>query len=268
MSSAEVPAQARRRFLNSFRSGRPLQMLAAGVIVLAILIALALLYGDLPEVLHGGSRLLRDFYRHHAFLPGFALLYLEESGVPLPAPGDVFVMYVGIKVPHHLIPWIAAWLGLIVAVVLGATNLFLISRKFGRRLVESDFAEYVHLSHKRLERAERWFERYGVLAIIFGRHIPGFRIPITVASGIFRISYRVFAASVAVSTAIWAGVVLIIGVNYGPRLSELLRVHGFLYFVWGGIVLALVLTIFTRQRLRKRGRSIRKPDRPVESPRS
>ncbi len=252
MSSAEVPAPARRRFLNSFRSGRPLQMLAAGVIVLAILIVLALLYGDLPEVVHGGGRILRDFYRHHAFLPGFALLYLEESGVPLPAPGDVFVMYVGIKVPHHLIAWIAAWLGLIVAVVLGATNLFLISRKFGRRLVESDFAEYVHLSHKRLERAERWFERYGVLAIIFGRHIPGFRIPITVASGIFRISYRVFAASVAVSTAIWAGVVLIIGVNYGPRLSELLRVHGFLYFIWGGIVLALVSTIFTRQRLRKR----------------
>jgi membrane protein DedA with SNARE-associated domain len=160
-------------------------------------------------------------------------------------------MYVGIKVPHHLAAWIAAWLGLVLAVVLGATNLFLISRKFGRRLVESEFAEYVHLSHKRLERAERWFERYGVLAIIFGRHIPGFRIPITVASGIFRIRYRVFAASVAVSTAIWAGVVLIIGINFGPRLSELLRVHSFLYFVWGAIVLALFLTIFIRQRLRK-----------------
>jgi membrane protein DedA with SNARE-associated domain len=226
-------------------------MLAAGLIALAVLIVLALLYGDLPEVLHGGGRILREFYRHHAFLPGFALLYLEESGVPLPAPGDVFVMYVGIKVPHHLAAWIAAWLGLVFAVVLGATNLFLISRKFGRRLVESDFAEYVHLSHKRLERAERWFERYGVLAIIFGRHIPGFRIPITVASGIFRIRYRVFAASVAVSTAIWAGVVLIIGINFGPRLSELLRVHSFLYFVWGAIVLALFLTIFIRQRLRK-----------------
>src|SRR5712692_1588523 len=45
---------------------------------------------------------------------------------------------------------------------------------------------------RRLERAERWFERYGVLAIIFSRHIPGFRVPITVAAGVFKIRYQVF----------------------------------------------------------------------------
>jgi membrane protein DedA with SNARE-associated domain len=243
-------------------------MLAFGLIVLAGLIILAVLYGDLPEVLHVGGRMLRDFYRRNSFIPGFALLYFEESGVPLPAPGDVFVMYVGVHVPHHLAAWIAAWLGLILAVVLGATNLFLISRKFGRRLVESDLAEYVHLSHSRLKRAEGWFDRWGVLAIIFGRHIPGFRIPITVMAGIFRVRYPVFAASVAVSTAIWAGIVLIVGINYGPRLADLLRVHSYLYFTWGAIVLALVLTIFIRQRLRKRRPPIKKPDRPLESPSS
>lgn len=243
-------------------------MAAAVLVVLAILLLLAIVYGDLPELLHLSGRALRSFYRRNTFLPGFALLYLEESGIPLPAPGDVFVMYVGVHVPHHLAAWIAAWLGLIVAVVLGATNLFLISRKYGRRLVESQFAEYVHLSHERLEKAERWFDRYGVLAIIFGRHIPGFRIPITVAAGIFRIRYPVFAASVAVSTAIWAGIVLIIGINYGPRLADLLRVHSFLYFVWGAIVLALVGSIFVRQRLRARRAGTRKADGPLESPSS
>jgi membrane protein DedA with SNARE-associated domain len=211
---------------------------------------------------------MRNFYNRNTFLPGFALLYLEESGIPLPAPGDVFVMYVGIHVPHHLAAWIAAWLGLIVAVVLGATNLFLVSRKYGRRLVESQFAEYVHLSHSRLARAERWFNRYGVLAIIFGRHIPGFRIPITVAAGIFQIRYPIFAASVAVSTAIWAGIVLIIGINYGPRLADLLRVHSFLYFVWGAIVLALVVSIFIRQQLRARRGGVERAEGPVESPSS
>lgn len=268
MSTADATDSPRRRLLNSLRSGRALRVAAAVLVVLAILLVLALVYGDLPELLHLSGRALRNFYRRNTFLPGFALLYLEESGIPLPAPGDVFVMYVGVHVPHHLAAWIAAWLGLIVAVVLGATNLFLISRKYGRRLVESQFAEYVHLSHKRLEKAERWFDRYGVLAIIFGRHIPGFRIPITVAAGIFRIRYPVFAASVAVSTAIWAGIVLIIGINYGPRLADLLRVHSFLYFVWGAIVLALVGSIFVRQRLRASRAGTRKADGPLESPSS
>src|SRR5947209_3181409 len=233
MSSAEVPVSSRQRLLKSLRSGRALQIGAAVLGVLAVLIVLAILYGDLPEFFHISGGAVRDFVRHNSFLAGFGLLYLEESGVPLPAPGDVFVMYVGIHVPHNPAAWIAAWLGLIVAVVLGATNLFFLSGRFGRRLVKSSLAEYVHLTPERLAKAEQWFKRYGVLAIIFGRHIPGFRIPITVACGVFRIRYPVFAASVAVSTAIWAGVVLIIGINFGPRLADLLRAHSILSFVCG-----------------------------------
>src|SRR5881396_3621997 len=267
MSSADVHVPLRRRILNSLRSGRALQVGAASLLALAVIIVLALLYGDLPEFLHAGGRIVRDFMRQNAFLPGFALLYIEESGVPLPAPGDVFVMYVGTRVPHNLFAWILAWLGLILAVVLGATNLFLLSRRFGRRLVASQFAEYVHLSPERIAKADAWFKRYGVLAIIFGRHIPGFRIPITVASGVFRIPYRVFAPSVAVSTAIWAGIMLYIGVNFGPRFENLLRAHTSIYFVWGGLVLALIASIFVRQQLRARSaRAVAKLERPVESP--
>jgi len=269
MSGVQAPA---RRLLNSFRSGRALQIVAGVVVVLLVLFVVALVYGELPEFLNPLGVQLRDFMRRNDFLPGYALLYLEESGVPLPAPGDVFVMYVGAHVPHHWAAWIAAWLGLILAVVLGATNLYFISKRWGRRLATSQFAEYVHLSHDRLDRAEIWFKRYGVLAIIFGRHIPGFRIPITVACGVFQIPYRVFAPSVAVSTAIWAGVVLFIGVNFGPRLGDLLRAHTYLYFVWAAIVVALVGSIFIRQRRRAAlaGRAGHQAaaDRPVESPSS
>jgi len=108
MSSADVPASAGRRLLNSFRTGRALQIGAAGLVALAIGVVLAVLYGDVPEFVQEGNRALREFMRQNAYLPGFALLYLEESGVPLPAPGDVFVMYVGTRIPHHLVAWIAA----------------------------------------------------------------------------------------------------------------------------------------------------------------
>src|SRR5213593_4247995 len=145
MSSADTPVPARRRLLSSIRSGRAFQVAAAALVALVVLVIIALLYGELPEFFHVGGQQLRDFVRHNAYLPGFGLLYIEESGVPLPAPGDVFVMYVATHVPHALWAWIAAWLGLIVAVVLGATNLFLISRRFGRRLVDSSLAEYVPL---------------------------------------------------------------------------------------------------------------------------
>ena len=272
-----------RRYVAALRTGRPLHWAALGLVALAVFILLALLYGDLPEFFRVGGHQMRQLLARQPYLPGFALLYIEESGVPLPAPGDVFVMYVGTRVPHHLGAWILAWLGLIAAVTLGATNLWLISRRYGRRLVESSFGEYIHLSPERIARADAWFKRYGVLAIIFGRHIPGFRIPITVASGIFSVPWRVFAPSVAVSTAIWAGVVLIIGINFGPRLENLLRAHTQLYFIWGAGVVLLVATLFIRQRRRAAAARARaaavktdratdgpepRPERPVESPRS
>jgi membrane protein DedA with SNARE-associated domain len=229
-------------------ASQKLKVAGIAVVIAAAIVLSAILQGDVPDVVAGGTHWFRIILHRYTYLAGYALLYIEESGVPLPAPGDVFVMYVGAHVPRNLPSWIVAWLGLIGIVVLGATNLFFISKKIGRRLAEGRFAEVVHLSPERLKRAEQWFQKYGVVAIIFGRHIPGFRIPITVAAGVLKVKYSVFAASVAVSTAIWAGVVIIIGINFGPRMEAFLRVHRETYWMWAAVVLLMVIVIALRVR--------------------
>src|SRR3984893_15849726 len=241
MSAATSQAHAPRR-----RGLRTLRIAGIALLIGAAIVVSAILQGDLPDLLSDGTLWVREVLHRYTYLAGFGLLYIEESGIPLPAPGDIFVMYVGAHVPRNLPSWIIAWLGLIGVVVLGATNLFFISKKFGRRLAEGRFAEVVHLSPERLQRAEQWFQRYGVIAIIFGRHIPGFRIPITVAAGGLKVSYPVFAASVAVSTAIWAGVVIIIGINYGHRLEQFLRPHREMYWMWAAVVLVMIIVIAYR----------------------
>jgi membrane protein DedA with SNARE-associated domain len=233
------------QFFGEFRRRRTFQIGLVVGLILATIILLALLEGDLPELFR--FRGWRPFYKAHGYLFGIVLLYIEESGIPLPAPGDVFVMFVGAHVPRHLLSWVGAWLGLITTVVLGATNLFFISRRYGRRLVESRVADLVHLTPARLVKAEEWFARYGVLAIIFGRHIPGFRVPITVAAGILKIRWQVFALSVGVSTAIWAGIFLVVGIRYGSRFENFLRLHSSLYFVWGAIIVLLIAAHFIRR---------------------
>ena len=174
---------------------RTLRIAGISILVAAAIVVSAILQGDVPDVVMSGMRWIGHILHRYSYAGSYGLLYLEESGVPLPAPGDVFVMYVGAHVPRKVGSWVVAWLGLIAVVVLGATNLFFISRRFGRRLAEGRFAHLVHLSPERLRRAERWFERYGVVAIIFGRHIPGFRVPITVAAGVFKVRYPMFAAN-------------------------------------------------------------------------
>lgn len=207
------------------RRARLLGLAAIAVLLVAGLVAAALLQGDIPGVLVDTARWLRGALTRYGPLGAIALLYLEESGVPVLAPGDVFVMYVGAHVPRQVQFWVAGWLGLIAAVVLGATNLYLISRHLGGRLVQSRFAGLIHLTPARLARAERWFERWGIWAIIFGRHVPGLRVPITVAAGVLHVPYLTFALSVAVSTAAWAGAWLVVGITLGGRVERFLLLH-------------------------------------------
>lgn len=227
---------------------RTLRIAGIAILVAGAIVVSAILQGDMPDVIAAGTHWIGHILHRYSYVGSYGLLYVEESGIPLPAPGDVFVMYVGAHVPRNLGSWVIAWLGLVGVVVLGATNLFFISRRFGRRLAEGRFAHLVHLSPKRLQRAENWFERYGVAAIILGRHIPGFRVPITVAAGVFRVRYPVFAASVAVSTGMWAGVVMFIGVNFGPRMESFLRLHREMFWLWAAVVVVMVILIALRPR--------------------
>src|SRR2546428_11947121 len=99
MSSADTPLPARRRLLSAIRSGRAFQIAAAALVALVVLVIIALLYGGLPEFFHAGGQQLRDFMRHKPYLPWFALLSVEESCCPLPAPGSGSVTSVATHVP-------------------------------------------------------------------------------------------------------------------------------------------------------------------------
>ena len=204
--------------------------------------------GELPSADRSIGAILRD----DGYLVGFALIYIEESGPPLFIPGDAFLLYVGHRLPHNFPVLIAAWLGFTLAVTLGATNLYLLSRRYGRRLLQHRIARFLELTPSRLDRAEVWFARYGPWTLVFGRHIPGFRVPLTVAAGILKLRYRVFAISVAVSSAAWAGVFLLLGVLFGDSLERSIRGSP---VVWGGaaamIVLVVIAVAFLRSRREK-----------------
>ena len=212
-----------------------------GVAVVAVVVVLvfAILEGDLPELVRDGAFVVGHLLRRFGVAAAFGLLYLEESGVPMPMPGDVFVMYIGHHASQGVLTLLAAWLGLIAVVVLGASNLYWISQRWGRSIVEHRLARVLHLTPPRIDQAERWFARWGVWTLLFGRHVPGLRVPLTVAAAIFRVPYRVFVASVAISTAVWAGFFMTLGVLFGGRIAHLLSLHAEGYVILpAAIVLA------------------------------
>jgi membrane protein DedA with SNARE-associated domain len=184
----------------------------------------------------------------------FVGLYLEESGVPLPIFGDALVVYLGHRFAGSPGALAAVWLGLIATTVAGSSNLYLIARLWGGSLLRGRFGLLLDVTPRRVESAERWFGRWGALAIVIGRHVLGFRIPVTVGAGLFRVPYPVFAASVAVSTAIWAAAWLALGVVFGDRIGRFVGHHHWTYALLPVGVVALVVLAARRAWLERRGR--------------
>ena len=171
------------------------------------------------------TRAVMEIVRRNGEVAVLGLLYLEESGVPLPVPGDVYVMFLGHRLANDLVSAALTCAVITGVVVLGATNLYFISRRWGRRLVEGRAGRFFHVTPKRLARAQSWFQRWGALALIFGRHIPGFRVPITVAAGTFGVDYRIFVLSVAISTVTWSAFFIAVGRALGGRITDFMTLH-------------------------------------------
>src|SRR6202047_5633271 len=153
-----IPASGFRSWASRASGIRNVRIAGLAILITGAIVVSAILQGDVPDVLAAGTFWIRHILHRYTYLASYGLLYIEESGIPLPAPGDVFVMYVGAHLPRNLASWVTAWLGLIGVVVLGATNLFFISRKFGRRLAESRYADAIPLSPARPQKGGDWFE--------------------------------------------------------------------------------------------------------------
>jgi membrane protein DedA with SNARE-associated domain len=221
------------------RGPRPLLVALAFVAIAALLAVMAGLEGDLPDDFSRAGHLVGALVRRYGTPASLALLYVEESGIPLPVPGDVYVAYLGTAAAGSVARLLVTWVAITAVVVAGSTNLYLVSRRWARRLVTGRGGPLPHLDPDRLARVEGWLARWGALAIIFGRHVPGFRVPITVLAGTFGVRYPVFAASVAVSTAIWAGIWLLVSARFGPGVVRFLVGHRSLHL----LVVAAALVI-------------------------
>jgi membrane protein DedA with SNARE-associated domain len=226
-----------------FRRNR--NAIIAVAIVALVLLAVAIVEGDLPEALtHIGSLVIGLLNRFGA-AACLALLYIEESGIPLPVPGDFYVAFLGRLNAGSLQRLMLAWLGIIAVVVAGSSNLYWIARRWGPATLRHPIGRrLLHINEHRLEKAHAWFDRWGPLAIIFGRHLPGFRVAITVIAATVGVPYRVFVPSVAVSTAIWAAVGLWLGATLGETIGGLFFDRGWIYFAGQALAtVALAVTL-------------------------
>src|ERR1700687_1803443 len=83
----------------------------------------------------------------------FFVIFFEELGVPLPAPGDVAIIYGGSLKPTRALPYPLAFAAVVSGAVLGSACNLTISRRYGRPFIQR-FGRYIGITEERLGRAE------------------------------------------------------------------------------------------------------------------
>ena len=194
-----------------------------------------------------------NLLHHHDPLALFALLAVEESGVPIPVPGDIVMMYAGYRVHLGRMFWYEALIAGVLATLVGSCILYMIGKRGGRPLM-TRFGRYLHLTNARQARIERWLGRYGALAVFVGRLIPGMRCGSSFVAGTFGVRYPTFVVATAASAFVWWGLFLYIGSEIGVRVAPIIQRHANLWFVWVAVVvLVFAIPAYRQYRREKAG---------------
>lgn len=190
------------------------------------------------------------FLAHQVFLAPVVLLMLDEAGFPLPV-ADFTISYTGYQVSLGHITFFGAFVMLLIADLIGASILYYLCSRFGPHIIEK-FGKYIHLDKHKLTVVEEKFRKYGPLFIIIGRHVPGFRIPITVFSGISEMTYRTFIISTFISVVLWIPFYLSVGQHLGPRTIRLIHANAwFATLFLLPIILSIAPFFFLRKTKKK-----------------
>jgi membrane protein DedA with SNARE-associated domain len=120
----------------------------------------------------------------------------------------------------------------------------------GRPLVEK-YGKYVLISHRDLDLADRWFERYGDWAIFFSRLLPVVRTFISFPAGVARMNFTRFVIYTFSGSFPWCLGLAYIGMKLGENWDTLgVYFHRFDIII--GIVIALGVLYYVWHHLKGR----------------
>lgn len=157
---------------------------------------------------------LAAFVTQWGYLGVFAVIFIEEAGVPLPIPGDLFIAGLGAVGHARASSFAMTMLFVVAATVGGSAILFEVSRRLGQPMLMR-IGKRFGFTEDRALKTEQWLEKRGVYAIVIGRLTPGLRIVLTVAAGALRMRREVFILGTAFASVLWVTIYYWLGYLLG-----------------------------------------------------
>ncbi len=146
------------------------------------------------------------------------LMGIESACIPLPS--EIIMPFSGYLVFRGDFELFRVALAGAFGCVVGSIPAYYLGMYGGRPLIER-YGKYVLISHRDLDLADRWFERYGDWAIFFSRLLPVVRTFISFPAGVARMNFSRFVAYTLAGSFPWCLGLAYIGMKLGQNWDTL-----------------------------------------------
>ncbi|MGH7825450.1 MAG: DedA family protein [Candidatus Binatia bacterium] len=154
---------------------------------------------------------------------GIVMLMFVENVFP-PIPSELIMPLAGYMVTQGRL----SFLGIVVAgtfgSVLGALPLYYLGKAIGEERLKKladRHGRWLTVSRRDIERAKRWFDKHGGVAVFSCRLIPGIRSLISIPAGINRMNLASFLLYTAMGASLWTALLAYAGYLLGRNFSDL-----------------------------------------------
>jgi membrane protein DedA with SNARE-associated domain len=183
-------------------------------------------------------------------LAGIAVLMVPESAC-IPIPSEATMLFAGFNVSKGHYTLLEATMVGAAANVVGSWIAYAVGY-YGREGLLERHGSKLHVKKRDLERADRWFERYGSWAVFFSRMLPIVRTFISLPAGVARMPFWRFTLLTFAGCVPWVFMLAFVGKQAGDNWTDWKDSLHYVDYAVLGLIIAGAAYLLVRWR-RNRG---------------
>lgn len=175
------------------------------------------------------------------------LVMLYAGALAAGAFSGQHVVLFGNRIDSHFWAYVAMSLAGTIGYTVGALVGWGIGAYGGRPLLE-ERGRWFHLDRTKLERADRWFERWGDWTVFLGRLTPVVRSFISIPAGIVRMPIVRYTVLTFLGSAVWCFAIAGAGWALGSSYEHFNHAFGYVEYAVLAAVILLIAWLILRWR--------------------
>jgi membrane protein DedA with SNARE-associated domain len=180
------------------------------------------------------------------------LMLINSCGVPFPS--EVIMPVAGVLAATGHFNIVAVIAAGIAGNVAGALIAYSLARRFGRPLLLGP-GRRIGISASHLDLADRWFSRFGLPTVFFGRMLPVICTYISFPAGLAKVQPVWFGVLSLLGSTVWVTFLGVLGYEVGANYTKVAGPIGKIAIGIAVLVVVAVVVWYVRGRRRAAARS-------------